>query len=101
MTTNENRTDGLTDLEGDLVDIFVVVGGVLALVLSLEVVLVLKYWLPGAVATTILLVFVAVVVVLATTDIVAILALVIDTSIRVVPSLDGGREGREREESSN
>ncbi len=103
---NEQRRDRHTDLEGDLIDILVVVGGVLVLVPPLKVVLVLKQWLPGAVATTVDLVLAAVVVVLATSVIMAVHALVINTAVRAVPSLNGRGEGgdrkdHEREESSD
>ncbi len=94
--------DALTDLEGDLVDLLMLVGGVLALVPPLEVILVLKHRRPSAVSTTAILALVAVVVIFAST----VFALVVDIAIRVVPSLDGSgeggdHEGREREESSD
>ncbi len=99
---DKTRRDTLTDLEGDFADFLVLVGGVLSLVPSLEVILVLKHRRPSAVSTTAILALVSVVVILAPT----VFALVIDITIRVIPSLGGSGEGgdredREREESSN
>ncbi len=99
---DKTRRDVLTDLEGDLADFLVLVGGVLSLVPSLEVILVLKHRRPSAVSTTTILALVSVVVILAPT----VFALVIDIAIRVIPSLGrsgegGDRKNREREESSN
>ena len=75
------------------------VGSVFALVPALEIILVLKDRLPGAVAAATILALVAVVVILAST----VISLVVNFAI---PTLDGrgegrDREDREREESSN
>ncbi len=85
----------LTNLVGDLVDPLVLVGSVLALVPPLEVLLVLKDRLPGAVLVPVVLF--AVVVDLATTVTVAVLALLIDAAIRIVSRFNGTREGGDRE----
>ncbi|KAK0454284.1 hypothetical protein EV421DRAFT_1755958, partial [Armillaria borealis] len=80
------------DLEGDLVDFFVVVGSVLALVPPLEIIVVLKHRRPSAVATTVVLV----VIVLLSIVFVAILVVVVYTAVGTVPSLNGSGEGGDR-----